>query len=936
MARRRVQRVRHLREQIAQHERKKQQQKELEERRREEERRLCDEQLMQQEDQLALLAREEFNRNRKQQSTDEERGSAQSENENLNQNAESYRRASGEAPAAVKGVSNPSDPNSSIILNKPRNVEASGDEMKATGKPLVAKLESGWGGVIIRPVQDSSSLISAEPEESSATADLLIEEGARNGDPVASDENFYELEGYEFDDDSDLAVVAKVTKLLPTDADVAVHELTGNNVLEEFRSQRQAAACTVRTLEDITVEVARVLHESQEDIDIPALQLPPEYIPTASLSTYCTLRTSPSLWSSWQAWKTYASSYIASDSVPVISSIRNIIATNEPLGDRFENVDNSECMDMSVEELVDASAVSEISGVRVLEMNVNKIATADDFTNCKAQLLALNLKDNALRQINGLSSLTSLRILHLDVNQLTDISPLHSLRNLVHVSMSTNRVEVVPLMRSTKLIRFEAYHNRIATVSCDVLRSMSSLMHLDLGRNKLTEISGVALSQCALLSHLILSQNQLSVLPSPLYLPHLRNFWVSGNKLTDMTSWSPSKGNNPVFLPMLEKLYLQDNLIHRIDPHVFVSCPFLAEVDLSFNNLTSAAALLGLQDCRNLQVLQLQENSVNSQSWLMSWITEHIPSVREISSIAATHHSHAENRIRSNTCSCSLHCAQNNLKTVLHSQMVEQNLVRYRDRRQRTQQETHDRAAKYSNSDTMYDCRVISARFISELFEFDGESTCREVLLREPEIFVPSLIDAEDAAISASHEALHYSNECLHGVTRLQAHFRGRRIRIKIAQLLSDAQYSLDDLDDFSGELLELDAMMQNMPELDDDWIYSKGDGEVAYPKAPLVYGDHRRRSSALSRETKRAFVDEAEPFELGEISTPAAVSGFASRPVSGSTVSSRAHSVSSAINNGDLTERSASSNMDDLARDWGLNSGAVLKAIAKRNNRLK
>jgi Leucine-rich repeat (LRR) protein len=153
------------------------------------------------------------------------------------------------------------------------------------------------------------------------------------------------------------------------------------------------------------------------------------------------------------------------------------------------------------------------------------------------------------------------------------------------------------------------------------LRCLPSLIHLDLGRNKLQTISGRSLSSCQLLQSLILSQNELIALPAPLFLPNLKQFWCSGNKLTSLSAWvalpalsgdRTDKGS-PVFLPMLEKLHLQDNAIEAVNPGVFCTMPNLNQLDLSFNSLSSINSIsglaIGLQPFA-LKQLQLQDNPV--------------------------------------------------------------------------------------------------------------------------------------------------------------------------------------------------------------------------------------------------------------------------------------------------------------------------------------
>mmetsp|Transcript_10015 Transcript_10015/g.15136 ORF Transcript_10015/g.15136 Transcript_10015/m.15136 type:complete len:1476 (+) Transcript_10015:165-4592(+) len=309
-------------------------------------------------------------------------------------------------------------------------------------------------------------------------------------------------------------------------------------------------------------------------------------------------------------------------------------------GDRNEHTE----LKMSVEGLTNLSFVKEYPHLRVLDVNVNKISNLDHLAECECPLEELCIKDNVLTCIKGLRGKESLRTLHLEVNQLTDLSPLQDLPSLVHLSANMNRLTSIPLLSSTSLQKLELYHNKISSVSRDSLHHLQSLTHLDIGRNKLSTVSGDTLSQCPLLSQLVLSQNQLTNLPTPLYLPNLRSLWLSGNKLTNMNAWvEPVRENYssnvrwPVFMPLLDKLYLQDNSILDIASMSLMTSPYLSEIDLSFNSIPSLEKLTGLLQCNELKVIQLQDNPVNSDSNLAEMICDALHKVVEVSGRAISH-----------------------------------------------------------------------------------------------------------------------------------------------------------------------------------------------------------------------------------------------------------------------------------------------------------
>ena len=291
---------------------------------------------------------------------------------------------------------------------------------------------------------------------------------------------------------------------------------------------------------------------------------------------------------------------------------------------------------MSVEGLSDIDFVTNYPNLVVLDLNVNRIVNLDSLSSAKPPLEELFLKDNALNCIQGLREISTLRVLNLEANQLTDLSVLERLPNLEQLSANMNRLSAMPVLTSPHLQKLELYHNRICSFSAEHLQHMASLTHLDLGRNKLCAVSGEALSRCQLLSQLVLSQNQIAEVPHPLYLPNLRSLWLSGNKLCNLKKWirddvTSCDDSWPVFLPLLERLYLQDNNISNVDANCFASSPFLCEIDLSFNSIRLLQDLSGVLECPLIRILQLQDNPVNKDTLAMQYATSLLSELKELS-----------------------------------------------------------------------------------------------------------------------------------------------------------------------------------------------------------------------------------------------------------------------------------------------------------------
>mmetsp|Transcript_25946 Transcript_25946/g.48715 ORF Transcript_25946/g.48715 Transcript_25946/m.48715 type:complete len:1387 (+) Transcript_25946:144-4304(+) len=316
---------------------------------------------------------------------------------------------------------------------------------------------------------------------------------------------------------------------------------------------------------------------------------------------------------------------------PAADIFKSVVQENSPV-----KQEPARKLDLSVESLKDIQFLQKHPNLESLDLNVNSISSLDGIGQHASNLLELSMKDNKLRCAEGLKDLLNLRVLRLDTNQLENLTSLEGLTELTEVSVNMNNLTSLPKLSSTALQKLELYRNQITCLEDTHLQALTSLTHLDLGRNKLTYVSGQALSQCPLLSQLILSQNKLTEVPSPLYLPNLRSLWLSGNKLRNLDVWAPAKGEAessswPVFLPLLEKLYLQDNQVESFAAYTLATSPFLMEIDLSFNSISAFSNLAGLVFCQQLKVLQLQDNPVDKERGMTFLLHYFLPNAKEIS-----------------------------------------------------------------------------------------------------------------------------------------------------------------------------------------------------------------------------------------------------------------------------------------------------------------
>ena len=80
------------------------------------------------------------------------------------------------------------------------------------------------------------------------------------------------------------------------------------------------------------------------------------------------------------------------------------------------------------------------------------------------------------------------------------------------------------------------------------------------------------------------------------------------------------------WLPMLEKLHLQDNRIDSLQP--LLHSPMLIHLDLSFNNIHDIEDLKFLAACPHLETLQLNDNPVAEHPQYRQQILVHVPTLK--------------------------------------------------------------------------------------------------------------------------------------------------------------------------------------------------------------------------------------------------------------------------------------------------------------------
>jgi Leucine-rich repeat (LRR) protein len=120
--------------------------------------------------------------------------------------------------------------------------------------------------------------------------------------------------------------------------------------------------------------------------------------------------------------------------------------------------------------------------------------------------LILNLSNNNLTSLDGISLDTNLEKLYLYINEIKEIGRLSSLTNLQELSLYNNKIkEIGGLSSLTNLRGLDLQHNQIKEIGG--LSSLTNLQNLYLCNNEIKEIGG--LSFLTNLKYLYLMNNQI-------------------------------------------------------------------------------------------------------------------------------------------------------------------------------------------------------------------------------------------------------------------------------------------------------------------------------------------------------------------------------------------------------------------------------------------
>ncbi|BFU25278.1 leucine rich repeat / protein phosphatase 2C domain containing protein [Entamoeba histolytica HM-1:IMSS-B] len=284
-----------------------------------------------------------------------------------------------------------------------------------------------------------------------------------------------------------------------------------------------------------------------------------------------------------------------------------------------------------------------LGSLKELNLGSNEITKIP--LGCNFSLLThLDLSQNNLSQIEGLTGLNNLIYINLECNKITSLPFVGCLSKLESINISNNNIEVIPesITQLTCLSFFNAASNPIKTLPTGFFK-LKSLRFISL-TNTLVDSFNEPLDNLIKLQTLLMNDIKLSEMPNGICQIHeMRDLNLSNNKISEIDHLPLSTDSfnvsnniintfNPEGTPQIGNIYLKNNDFDHFPlklmeitnlqlcdisknkiitiPDIPLELKYLKSIDVSFNGLTSIPPIF--DHCSRLTKLNASYNQLTS------------------------------------------------------------------------------------------------------------------------------------------------------------------------------------------------------------------------------------------------------------------------------------------------------------------------------------
>lgn len=243
---------------------------------------------------------------------------------------------------------------------------------------------------------------------------------------------------------------------------------------------------------------------------------------------------------------------------------------------------------------------------------LERVGNGSDFAYVK-----FNGSQHELNEISVLGDYVHLRYIYLSSNQLAEVGPLSSIKQMLTLILDRNKIEQFNLPKMNYLQVIDLSYNKINTF--DGL-DHPMLKCLNLNYNKLTNLDTMLMDTFTNLQVLELRNNQFSSLKGLVPLKSLKKLYLAQNRISDLSPLSK--------LPSLEVLHLRENEISQL--FGLDELTQLREVNFRTNMITDLNEFDNLAKATNVYRLSVFDNPCWEEEDLRIRLLIKMPSLKVI------------------------------------------------------------------------------------------------------------------------------------------------------------------------------------------------------------------------------------------------------------------------------------------------------------------